>query len=116
MNTISNNSFQPSCTVQRQARTGSVIDASRLPTLEAANDAAPAPVEAPAGPSEVLQFGHAGLSRRFEGWLHGSQVLDAPLRARYLDSPGHQAEALESHRRAVRADSYVPARTPLLFP
>lgn len=116
MNAIPNTSFQPGCTLQRQPRSGSVTHQPAASSLEAANDAGPAQSGPTAGPSQVLQFGHAGLERRFEAWLHGSQLFDAPLRARYLDSPEHQAEALAYQRRAVRADSYVPARTPLLFP
>ena len=77
---------RPPCPDQRQARTGS-----------------------------VTHYDRACHTRRFEAWLHGSQVLDAPLTARYLDRPEHQAEALERQRRAVREGSYVPAGMPLLL-
>lgn len=104
-----------SCTVQRQARTGSVIEAGSAPVLEAVNDAGPAPAEGAAGECDVVHFRHLCHTRRFDAWLHGSQVLDVPLAARYQDSPEHHAEALASQRRAVREDSYLPGRTPLLF-
>lgn len=115
MNAIPNTLFQPSCTLQRQARSASVIVAPAATAPAAADEADPHAITPPAGQADVVHFGHTCLTRRFEAWLHGSRVLDAPLPARYLDHPEHQAEAVACQRRAVREDSYVPARTPLLF-
>jgi hypothetical protein len=106
---------KPSCTDERQGRTGSVTNPRTDPAPEAANEVNPEQIQESEGPSAVVHYGHACLTHRFEAWLHGSQVLEAPLRARYLDSPEHQAEALAGQRRAVREDSYVPAGTPLLL-
>jgi len=105
----------PSLNSQRQARARSVTGKGAESAADAANDTDAMPAQAPEATAEVVHFGHACLTRRFEAWLHGSQVLDAPLPARCQDSPEHQAEALASLRRAVREDSYVPSRTPLLF-
>lgn len=102
-----------SCPVQRQGRIGSVIDAGGASSLRAANDAGPA--QGAAGQCDVVHYRHLCHTRRFDAWLHGSQVLDVPLPACYEDSPEHHAEALASQRRAVREDSYLPGRTPLLL-
>lgn len=109
----------PSCIVQRQPATASVTAGPADAAVQAANDADAVGRTTPhelQEPSAVVHFDQACHVRRFEAWLHGSAVLEAPLPACRLDRADNAARALASQLRAVRETSYLPARASLLFP